>query len=114
VTTIDVTLPRASGPTAEQRRAQAALAEERYLASVRRRVGWQAGRAEQLRAAERAPELDVLDVAALRRLVDAHPEAPRAAEWRAFLAELAELADTRGRLPEVLERLVRVVLAELL
>jgi oxygen-independent coproporphyrinogen-3 oxidase len=56
VTTVDVTVPLASGSTAEERRAQAALAEERYLASVRRRVAWQAERAAQLRAAAARPE----------------------------------------------------------
>jgi hypothetical protein len=93
-----------------------AAAEVRFLEDLRRRVAWQADEAARLRLRARRPAapVDLLDANALELLVHAHPEAPRAAEWRAFLAELRYLADDRGRLPAALERLVRVVLADLL
>lgn len=94
---------------------QALAAEERFLEELRQRVGWQVSEAARQRARERVAEpIDVLDADALGRLVRAHPEAPRAAEWRCFLAELRYLAADDGRLPASLERLVRVVLADLL
>jgi hypothetical protein len=96
--------------------ADAAEAEVRFLEELRSRVAWQAEEAARLRlrAGTPAPSVDLLDANALELLVHAHPEAPRAAEWRAFLAELRYLADDRGRLPATLERLIRVVLADLL
>jgi hypothetical protein len=90
--------------------------QERFLASLRERVSWQAEQAERLRA-EAAPisaRVDVLDMAALNGLVDRNADRPRAREWRSFLAELEGLTDTDGRLPDQLERLIRVVLADLL
>ena len=67
------------------------------------------------RAARQAPVLvDPLQLSDLFRLVESRPHAPRAPEWRAFLAELQFLADADGRLPSWLERLVRVVLTDLL
>jgi hypothetical protein len=103
-------------PTAEDIAARAALAETRFLDGVRRRVAWQADQAARLRALPRQPAapLDVLDLNALCRLVAAVPAGPRTPEWTAFLEELCELAEPDGRLPEILERLVRVVFAELL
>jgi hypothetical protein len=95
----------------------AKLAELRYLDELRRRVAWQADAAALLRtrAARHAPLLvDPLELSDLFRLVESRPHAPRAREWRAFLAELQFLADADGRLPAWLERLVRVVLADLL
>jgi hypothetical protein len=96
--------------------ADAAAAEERFLEAIRARIAWQVEQAGRLRAVERQPgaALDVLDVAALAWLVEQRPEAQRAPEWRAFIGELHELADEDGRLPDALERLVRVVFAELL
>jgi hypothetical protein len=94
--------------------ADAAAAEARFLDELRRRVSWQAEAAAQQRDAVPAEPLDLLDAGELERLVQAHPDAERAAEWRAFLAELRYLADDQGRLPATLERLVRVVLADLL
>jgi hypothetical protein len=91
-----------------------ALAEERFLSDLRARVAWQAEEAARQRAAVAPPEIDVRDLAALHRLVADHPRAARHAEWRAFLGELETLTDSDGRLPATLERLVRVVLAELL
>jgi hypothetical protein len=92
----------------------ATQAEERFLAELRQRVAWQSERAAALRAAAADPVADLRDLAALWRLVESRPDAPRAAEWRSFLIELRDLADESGRLPEFLERLVRVVLADLL
>lgn len=94
----------------------AALAEKRFLDTVRRRVAWQAGEAARQRAVrlDQAPAPDLLDVAVLARLLETRPDAPRAAEWRVFVAELQEIADAEGRLPAVIERLVRFVLADLL
>jgi hypothetical protein len=103
-----------AAPTAAE---PATLVELRYLDELRRRVSWHADAADALRARarERSHEpVDVLDAAALERLVADRPHAPRAHEWRAFLGELRFLADTSGRLPANLERLVRVVLADLL
>lgn len=96
---------------------EAVAAEERFLVIVRRRVAWQAEAAARLRGhavAAQGPSVDVLQLATLERLVAARAELPRAAEWRAFLDELEFLVDQDGRLPDSLERLVRVVLAELL
>jgi hypothetical protein len=89
--------------------------QERFLAGLRERVAWQAEVAARLRAeAAAAPRPhDVLDLEVLHRLVD-EAGGPRRAEWRAFLAELDILGDRQGRLPPQLERLVRVVLGELL
>jgi hypothetical protein len=93
----------------------AAAAEERFLADLRERVAWQAEEAARLRAQERpVAALDPLDADALERLVHAHPHALRNAEWRCFLADLRFLVDADGRLPASLERLVRVVFADLL
>ena len=92
----------------------AAAAEARFLEELRNRVSWQAAAAARQRVAAPAEPVDVLDAGALERLVQAHPDAPRADEWRAFLVELRYLADDQGRLPATLERLVRVVLADLL
>ena len=95
----------------------ATLAEARFLEDLRRRVSWQADAADVLRARASRVEreaVDPLDALALERLVAARPHAPRAREWRAFLIELRELADEEGRLPASLERLVRVVLNDLL
>ena len=95
--------------------ADPAVLEDRFLDEIRRRVAWQASAAARLR--ERPVEagpVDPLDLAALQRLVAARPEARRHREWTAFLAELAELTDSDGRLPENLQGLVTVVLAELL
>lgn len=92
----------------------AEAAEARFLADLRRRVAWQAEEAARQRVAVPVEPLDLLDARALEALVHAHPEAERAAEWRAFLAELRYLADDHGRLPATLERLVRIVLADLL
>ena len=119
MTTIDhIAVPHVAEakPTAEELAVQAALAEARFLDSVRRRVAWQAEQAARLRALPRAPRtpLDLLDVAVLERLVAEHPTAPRAAEWRAFVGELRELAGADGRLPEIVDRLVAVVFDELL
>lgn len=118
MTTIDhIAMPALADaqPTLEELAAQAALAEQRFLDSVRRRVAWQSEQAARLRALPREPQpFDLLDLGALTRLVAGHPAAPRAAEWSAFLDELRELADENGRLPGILERLVRVVFAELL
>jgi hypothetical protein len=94
--------------------ADAEAAEARFLDELRRRVAWQAEEASRQRVAVPATPLDLLDAGTLERLVEAHPEAGRAAEWRAFLVELRYLADDQGRLPATLERLVRVVLADLL
>jgi hypothetical protein len=94
----------------------AVAAEQRFLDGLRRRVAWQAHAAARLRA-ERPPAqgtVDVLDVAALERLLAAHASALRAREWRLFLDELVEIADPGDRLPPLLERLVRVVFGELL
>jgi hypothetical protein len=91
----------------------AVAAELRFLEEVRARVAWQADAASRLRGTIAEP-LDVLDVAALERLVAANADAPRAAEWLSFLDELAFLAEPGGRLPATLERLVRVVFADLL
>jgi hypothetical protein len=88
-------------------------AEQRYLDVLRRRVAWQSEAAARLRGGHVGTPPDVLELATLRRLVAAAQDAPRAEEWRAFLGELSELAED-GRLPETLERLVRVVFAELL
>lgn len=92
----------------------AVSAELRFLEEVRARVAWQAEKAARLREPASVPALDVLDVAVLERLVAAAPDAPRAGEWRLFVAELREVASPTGRLPENLERLVRVVLGDLL
>lgn len=93
----------------------AAAAEERFLAELRQRVAWQAEEAERQRGTPvRSSHVDVLEAATLDRLVSANPDAPRAAEWRSFLGELRYLTDDQGRLPAQLERLVRVVFAELL
>ena len=92
----------------------AAAAEARFLEELRRRVAWQAEEAARQRVVVPREPVDPLDAEALERLVQAHPNADRAAEWRSFLAELRYLADDQGRLPETLERLVRVVLADLL
>jgi hypothetical protein len=89
--------------------------QERFLASLRDRVAWQARQAERIRnAVPTATRLDVLQIDELRRLVDAEGDRPRTREWQSFLAELDVLADDDGRLPAQLERLVRVVLADLL
>jgi hypothetical protein len=118
VTTIDhIAMPAVeSRPSAEETAAQASLAEQRFLDSVRRRVAWQAEQAARLRALPREPAAppDLLDLRVLEKLLVAAPVAPRTAEWTAFLEELRELADDDGRLPEVLERLVSVVFADLL
>ena len=89
--------------------------QQRFLDDLRERVAWQSRVADERRAAERArpPAIDVLDIATLRRLVESHPDSPRNAEWRVLLCELEPIAET-GRLPEMLERLVTVVFAELL
>jgi hypothetical protein len=92
----------------------AVAAEQRFLEQVRQRVAWQAEAASRLRGGPPERVLDVLDLATLTRLVEAHADAPRGAEWRLFLDELAFLADASGRLPATLERLVRVVLADVL
>lgn len=94
----------------------AAAAEERFLAELRERVAWQADVAARLReeAAAPPPEVDALDANALARLIDAHPDSTRHAEWSVFLGELRYLAGDDGRLPASLERLVRVVLGDLL
>lgn len=92
----------------------AEAAEARFLEELRRRVAWQAEEASRQRVAVPREPLDLLDAGALERLVQAHPDAPRADEWRAFLVELRYLADDQGRLPATLERLVRVVFADLL
>lgn len=95
--------------------ADPAALEEQFLSELRRRVAWQAEAAARLRSGVAAPAPpDPLDLAALRRLVAGRPELPRHREWSAFLDELEELADERGRLPELLEGLVTVVLADLL
>jgi hypothetical protein len=112
VTTIDVA--SAWAPEASAAPDTAALVEERFLAELRARVAWQSDRAAALRAAVADPVPDPRDLGSLWRLVESRPDAPRAAEWRAFLIELRDLADERGRLPEYLERLVGVVLADLL
>jgi hypothetical protein len=95
----------------------AVVAEQRFLESLRRRVAWQAEAAARLRA-ERppapGPAIDVLDLAAIEQLVASRPDAPRAQEWRLFLDELRFLAEPTGRLPGIVDRLVRVVFAELL
>jgi hypothetical protein len=103
-------------PTTDELAVQAALAEARFLDSVRRRVAWQAEQAARLRAIPRAPKppLDLLDVSVVERLLAEHASAPRAAEWAAFLEELRELADENGRLPDIVDRLVAVVFADLL
>lgn len=90
--------------------------EERFLAELRDRVAWPAAQAARIRAegAPVATRIDVLEMATLRAIVDANGGRPRAREWRSFLTELEVLADTSGRLPGQLERLVRVVLADLL
>ena len=95
---------------------QAASAEARFLEAVRRRVAWQAERAAAQREQARAPKepLDLLDVDVLVRLVSTGPTSSRTAEWTAFVGELLELVDDDGRLPDTLERLVRVVLADLI
>jgi hypothetical protein len=94
----------------------AVAAEQRFLEELRQRVAWQAEKVARLRAEElTAPAaFDVLDFAALERLVASQPGARRAAEWRIFLEELRFLTDAGGRLPELVDRLVRVVFAELL
>ena len=92
-------------------------AEDRYLAQLRRRVAWQADRAASLRAASVAPDrapFDLLDPLALAALIDTRPDDLRAPERRAFLVELAELVDEHGRLPSLVEGLVRLVFADLL
>lgn len=93
-----------------------ALSEERFLAALRERVAWQSRAAERRRAEElvRPQPVDVLNVAELIELVERDRTARRYDEWRAFLDELAELTESGGRLPAMLERLVRVVFAELL
>lgn len=89
--------------------------QERFLTSLRDRVAWQARQAERIRnAVPAAMRLDVLQIDELRRLVDAEGDRPRTREWQSFLSELDVLADDAGRLPAQLERLVRVVLADLL
>src|SRR5581483_1948419 len=93
--------------------AEAEFTEQRFLEQLRRRVAWQAEQAEQQRSRQRQ-EIDVLDADTLDRLIRARPDAARNAEWCAFLGELRYLADDAGRLPQSLERLVRVVLADLL
>lgn len=95
----------------------AAVAEERFLAELRDRVAWQAHQAAVQRTQASPPPaepVDVLDVLELMGIVERNSDEPRAAEWRAFLEELSFLADEGGRLPAALERLVRVVLADLL
>jgi hypothetical protein len=91
----------------------AVAAELRFLEEVRARVAWQADAASRLRGSTAQP-LDVLDVASLERLVAGNTDSPRCAEWLSFLDELAFLAEPGGRLPVTLERLVRVVFADLL
>jgi len=93
--------------------AEAEHTEQRFLERLRERVAWQAEQAELQRTRQRET-IDVLDAGTLERLVRGRPDAARNAEWRAFLAELRYLADDQGRLPAPLERLVRVVLADLL
>lgn len=95
---------------------EAVAAEQRFLDDLRGRVAWQSEMAARLRtgSAGRTEPIDVLDADVLERLIAAHPEAPRNAEWRCFLAELRFLAGDDGRLPSSLERLVRAVLADLL
>jgi hypothetical protein len=89
--------------------------QERFLTSLRDRVAWQARQAERIRnVPPPSPRLDVLQIDQLRALVDAEAERPRTREWQAFLAELDVLTDDAGRLPAQLERLIRVVLADLL
>jgi hypothetical protein len=113
VTTIDLgiaALPEA----APDKKTQAELAEQRFLQGVRDRVAWQAERAAALRAVGAPAALDLRDLAQLWALVASRPEDPRSLEWRAFLVELRELTDESGHLPEELERLVRVVLSDLL
>lgn len=117
MTTIEhIAVPAVEASTAEEIAQQAALAEERFLASVRRRVAWQAEEAARLRALPAPPigTFDVLDVGSLDRLLAGHTPGPRTAEWTAFLTELHDVSDDEGRLPEIVERLVRVVFAELL
>jgi hypothetical protein len=101
----------------ERRTDAAGLVELRYLDELRRRVAWQADAAAVLRArAARAPRapVDPLALPDLFRIVESRPHAARAPEWRSFLAELQFLGDAEGRLPSSLERLVRVVFADLL
>lgn len=115
MTTIDIPLAAVEpAVAAEERAAQAAQAELRFLESIRRRVAWQVEQAVRLRSADDDAPLDLLDIGSLWQLVEAHPHEPRAREWRAFLAELREIADDDGRLPDFLERLVSVVFGELL
>jgi hypothetical protein len=94
-----------------------ALAEERFLESLRRRVSWQAEQAARQRAhavASRPVALDPLDPAALAALIETRPDDVRAPEWRAFLAELDVLIEADGRLPASIEGLVRLVFTDLL
>jgi hypothetical protein len=94
----------------------AVAAEQRFLEELRRRVAWQAEAVARLRA-EQPPApapFDPLDFAALEGLVAANSAAPRAQEWQLFLEELEILVEADGRLPQLVERLVRVVFAELL
>ena len=90
--------------------------QERFLAELRARVGWQAAVAAERRAVERAqpPSRDLRDPHVLARLVDEHADNPRAAEWRALIAELEPIVESDGRLPAMLDRLVSVVFADVL
>jgi hypothetical protein len=93
------------------------LTEERFLAQLRRRVAWQAEQASRQRAesvADHASAHDPLDPNALRALIETRPDDPRAPEWRAFLNELDILIEDDGRLPAMVEGLVRLVFADLL
>ena len=118
---------------------QAQQAQQRYLELLRRRVAWQAGAAygtaEAEAAAEpqrpREPHVEPVAPATapsqararalptlwqLESLVAAHggrfPE--REPEWRAYLFQLRQHADARGRLPESLGAVVETAFAELL
>lgn len=90
------------------------LLQERFLASLRDRVAWQAREAERRRALAAPAPVDVRDIASLRSLVAGNRGHVRAREWDAFLDELEVLTDDAGMLPAQLESLVRVVLADLL
>jgi hypothetical protein len=94
----------------------AAQAEARFLEQLRRRVSWQAEQAGRLRTDAVAGHVlhDPLDPVALAALIETRPADVRAPERRAFLAELEVLIEEDGRLPAMVEGLVRLVFSDLL